>query len=95
MALLKLSQLKTVGNFIGKNWEKLPTIVATGKEISDAIKGKKVTGYVDQFTQAARDTANAGKDAAKDVDTIKTVVVGVGVVIAIIVVIFIMKKSKG
>lgn len=87
-------KLKTVGDFVSKNWEKLPEIVSVGKDTVDIIKGKKTLETVRHFTDAATQAGQAAKDTASNVGTIKTAIVAVAVIIGVIVLFFVLKKAR-
>lgn len=77
--------LKSVGNFVAKNYEKLPTIAATAVDTVNAIKGKNVTSYVDQ---AAKNV----KDASDNTRVVKGVVIFIGAIAGLFLLIFLMRR---
>lgn len=89
---IKGLQLKTVGEFVSKNWEKLPDIIATGRDISNAIKGKKGTSYVQTVANNVKDATQSAKEAASNVDTIKKVSIVIGVLIGAVVLFFLLRR---
>lgn len=90
----KVLSLKSVGDFVSKNWEKLPDIIATANDIRDAVKGKKGTSYVQEFRETAQQAGKDVADAKSNITTIKGVVLAVAVVIGIVVLFFVFRKGR-
>lgn len=86
--------LKSVGDFVSKNWEKIPDIIATTNDIRDAIKGKKGTSYVQEFRDNVKNATENAKQATGDISNIKGIVIGVAVLIGIIVLFVVMRKGR-